>query len=436
MKVTLADIQTRPTAINKDLSGGFGTSSDYGSGWAAWLLKRLKKDAVRIPVLMLGYLASVLRRHGHEVRFTTKEPVAGTDVYLIYASLVEHNAELAFARRVRRGGARAGFVGSLASAMPERLVGDADFVISGGDAETPFLEEGGKKLDFQGIIQGRWLSNLDELPFPDWQAFPYREFRYAHYLKKSPTFTLSASRGCPYTCGYYCPYPAFQGKQFRMRSVENVVEEMAYLAREYGARSLLFRDPVFSLEKKRIRELCEAIRGKNLKIEWACETHLARLDPELIDMMQAAGCRGINVGVESVNPEILKSMHRTADNFRHQEEMIRYCEHKGVRIGAFFIFGNPEDTEETILSTIAYAQSLESSYAQFTINTPYPGTGYYEEMKPKLIETNLERFDIYTPTFKHEHLSKEALMRLKEKAYRDYYIRPSWLLRHLSRSVA
>jgi radical SAM superfamily enzyme YgiQ (UPF0313 family) len=246
---------------------------------------------------------------------------------------------------------------------------------------------------------------------------------------------MGASRGCPYSCGYYCPYPNVQGKKFRTRSVERVADEMAYLEKRFGARSVLFRDPVFSLDKKRAAELAEAVSARRLSIEWACETHLARLDEELVDLMAAAGCRGINVGIESVDPSVLKSVKRYSDDVVHQEAIIRYCESKGIRIGAFFIFGNPEDTRETIRATIAYAKSLESSYAQFTLNTPYVGTPYYDVMRPKLTETRWEKYDIYTPTFEHPHLTKEELLDLKEEAYRRYYFRPSWVGRHLVRNA-
>src|SRR5437870_12817731 len=101
MRITLADIQTRPTAINKDLSGGYGTSSDFGSSWFVGMMKRLKRNAVKLPVMTLGYLAAILRQRGHEVHFTQGDLVTGTDLYLVYSSLVEHSAELAFAAKVR-----------------------------------------------------------------------------------------------------------------------------------------------------------------------------------------------------------------------------------------------------------------------------------------------------------------------------------------------
>ena len=106
-----------------------------------------------------------------------------------------------------------------------------------------------------------------------------------------------------------------------------------------------------------------------------------------------------------------------------------------VKIGAFYIFGNLEDTEETIRSTIAYAKFLNTSYAQFTISTPYPGTKFYDEMKPKLTETKLDNFDIYTPTFTHPHLSHDTILRLKEEAYSGYYFRWKWLRRYMAESL-
>ncbi len=434
MRITLADIQTRPTAINKDLSGGYGTSSDFGSSWFVGMMKRLKRNAVKLPVMTLGYLAGILRQRGHDVRFTQGELVPGTDLYLVYSSLVEHTSELAFAKRIRAAnGARIGFVGSLATAMPDRFLPHGDFVVA-GEAEGCFVDAD-DALSLHGLVPGKQIEDLDTLPFPDWRPFPYGEFSYSHYLRERPFFPVTTSRGCPYSCVYYCPYPIFQGRQFRMRAVDAVVAEIEQLIKDYGARSLLFRDPIFTLEKKRVAALCETLLQGNIKIQWACETHLGRLDHELIDLMRAAGCRGINVGVESVSPDVLKSSHRKSDDVLHQEDIVRYCENNGVKIGAFYIFGNLDDTEETIRATIEYAKVLNTSYAQFTISTPYPGTKFYDEMKPKLTETNLDRFDIYTPTFTHPHLSSETILRLKEEAYSGYYFRWKWLRRYATDSL-
>lgn len=429
MRITLVDVQTRKTAINKDLSGGFGTSSDFGNGLAGTLLKKMKKHGVRLPVLAFGYLAAILRQQGHDVRFSTGASVPGTDLYLIYASLVEHAAEIDCARRLKQEeGARIGFMGSLATARPELFRAVADLVITG---EPEGLLADGGIITQSGVIRIEPLPDLDRLPFPDWDPFPYHQFSYAHYLPARPFFPILSSRGCPYSCGYYCPYPAFQGRQLRLRSVTNVVDEIEQLINKYQARSLLFRDPIFTLDKRRAGGIAEEIINRRLVIRWVCETHLSRLDPELIDIMFEAGLRGLNVGVESIDPEVLKGVKRKAYSLEHQETIIRYAEEKGIRVGAFYIFGNPGDTERSIQATIDYALGLNTSFAQFTISTPYPGTQFFEDLKDRLLTNRWEDFDIYTPTFAHPNFTPADLTELKQKAYSLYYFRWKWLRRYL-----
>ena len=79
-------------------------------------------------------------------------------------------------------------------------------------------------------------------------------------------------------CGYYCPYPMAQGKKYRKRSVKSLLAEIVYLIQIYGANSILFRDPYFSLDKKRTVSFAVELLESNLKINWACETRLDSLN--------------------------------------------------------------------------------------------------------------------------------------------------------------
>ncbi len=115
------------------------------------------------------------------------------------------------------------------------------------------------------------------------------------------------------------------------------------------------------------------------------------------------------------------------------EEIVNYCDKLGIRVTAFYLLGLPGDTEESIKNTVDYAKRLNTHVAQFFIHTPFPGTEYFEKVKHRLIEKDWEKFDCYTPVFRHENLSAQDLLRLKEWAFVSYYYRPSYAFKFLQR---
>ena len=223
------------------------------------------------------------------------------------------------------------------------------------------------------------------------------------------------------SCGYYCPYPASQGKKWRYRSVESIIDEIMYLKTDYKMNSILFRDAVFSLKKERTIQFGEELLSKNIKIDWACETIFKDLNKDLLILLRKAGLRAINIGIESENEEILKLNKRKAMEINQQEELIKFCNNIGIKINGFFILGLDGDNELTINNTINYAKSLKLYSAQFTISTPLPGTPFYDEKKKDFINSNLEDFDNNTLVFRHDNFTPQQLDVLKSNAFKRFY---------------
>ena len=146
--------------------------------------------------------------------------------------------------------------------------------------------------------------------------------------------------------------------------------------------------------------------------------------------MVMSGLKGINVGIESFNKEILNNISRKSSKKSHQEDIIEYSEKSGVKIGAFYILGTEFENKETIMQTIIYAKELNTTYAQFTLSTPYPEPNIYEDIANRIIEDDWENYDIYTPTFSHTNLSSKELKALLEKAFYSYYLRYKWLVKY------
>jgi len=431
MKAALLNpMPRRRGVVNKDISGGFGTVSDFGDSPVARTLTWLKRRGVRYPVLSFGYVAALFERAGWEV--VTGESAAdaeGADVALVYSSLVAHQTELRVADEVRaKRRARVGFIGPFASVKPELFSAHADFVIT-GEPERAIERLAGSRAEFAGVVSSLPIDDLDDLPFPAWRYFDSRSFRYRPYFPAGRGFfPVLSSRGCALSCAYYCPYTAVTGRKWRKRSPANVVAELEHLSTAYGARRILFRDPLFTLDRARSAEIADRIRAAGLRLEWVCETHLDYLDEELLDRMHAAGLRSIKVGIESASPQVLEGVRRHQPRQERIRRLLSHCDRRGIGVVAFYILGLPSDTLSSIEATIDYAAGLNTLGAQFTIATPYPGTGFFESASAegRLLTEDWEQFDIYTPVLRHDRLSPDELERLKSRAYQQYYWRAAW----------
>jgi radical SAM superfamily enzyme YgiQ (UPF0313 family) len=165
---------------------------------------------------------------------------------------------------------------------------------------------------------------------------------------------------------------------WRYRSPENVVDELEHLVRDLGVEYVIFRDPLFSANKKRVVAICEEIVRRRLSVKWRCETRVDCLDENTIAAMARAGCVGVNFGVESVDPQIQRNVDRkpiTPDEF---VVTVRLFRKYGIKTFAFFVVGLPGDTVETILASIRFALQLRPSWVQFTVATPFIGTRLFD----------------------------------------------------------
>jgi radical SAM superfamily enzyme YgiQ (UPF0313 family) len=428
MRVVIADIKGRGGFVNKDtVVGGYG-SRFRGFSWTTQWIERVRKLFQNVPSIHAGYLAAIFEQAGHEVHVTREEFVDG-DIALVLSSLVDYRHEIEWAEEAkRRYGMRVGFFGAPATHMPELLENHADFLIKGEPEQAAIRIAQGEVPS--GIMASPAIDDLNSLPFPAWHFFSSDDARHAvgRSIRASRrVFPILSSRSCPEFCTY-CPHRITA--PYRARSAENVVAEIEEICGRYREPYLIFRDPLFSEERERSTAIAEGILRKNLKVRFECETRLDDLDTELLELLHRAGLNTITFGVESVDPATLKRVGRRPIPPEHQKEIVFYCRNKGISTEGFFVLGFLTDTVESIRATIDYATDLNPTFALFKVLTPFPGTPLFKHMKSLITEPDWERFDGYTPTFKHPTLTHEDITHLLGLAYTRFYVRPSWALNY------
>jgi radical SAM superfamily enzyme YgiQ (UPF0313 family) len=273
-----------------------------------------------------------------------------------------------------------------------------------------------------------FIEDLDSLPFPARHLTPYKNY-YSLIAKRSPITTMLTSRGCPYRC-LFCHRP-HMGKKFRARSPENVVEEMEECI-EMGIREILFYDDTFNVDQQRVLDICNLIKERGLDVCWDIRARIDRVNREILTALKEAGCARIHYGVESANPRILRIL-RKGITVEQAERVIRMTKEVGIETLAYFMIGNPTETRGEILNTIKFAIKLEPDYCHFSITTPFPATPLYTLGLERGVFADYWREYAVNPTrdfvppLWEEGLNRDELVKLLERAYKSFYIRPAYV---------
>jgi len=221
------------------------------------------------------------------------------------------------------------------------------------------------------------IEELDSIPFPVRHLFPINKYpRRFLDLRTMPGDTISTSRGCPYSCNY-CSNRIIYGRIYRYRSPENIVNEIALLVKEYGTKAIYFREDIFTINKKRVIGICDEIRNRGIKIDWACESRVDTVDGEMLNSMKDAGCKTVWFGVESGSQEMLDRLNKQI-TVQQVKKTFDLCRKVGIRAGASFMIGIPGETVENIHKTIDFACSLKPALAWFCIFLGIPSSPMYE----------------------------------------------------------
>ncbi|HEX7445477.1 MAG TPA: radical SAM protein [Methanothrix sp.] len=367
------------------------------------------RSAFRFPPLGLGYLASSLEKNGYHPRildctFLTPEDAfqrakeAKADIVGIYSMVTMRSVSLMFARRLRDRCDLLVAGGPLPSCDPSSFWDDFDIVVK-GEGESAIVEivqayetdSGYDKIAGLAYRQGdraietrkRELQlDLDQIPFPSRNLFPNRMYmdHWKRHFGYSAT-TVMTTRGCPFSCEF-CSNAVF-GTSYRERSSENVLNEVEE-ALALGYERIHFADDVFTLNKKRIVQICDGIQSRGMDFKWECLGRVDSIDKTTAVAMKRAGCDRILFGIESGDGSTLGLMGKRI-SLEQAERAIEAARSAGLKTGAFFILCYPGENDDSVLKTIRFATSLPLDYLSFTMPYPLPGTRLFERVKNKSV---------------------------------------------------
>tara|TARA_B100001996_G_C18649965_1_gene589000 strand:- start:335 stop:1660 length:1326 start_codon:yes stop_codon:yes gene_type:complete len=424
--------------ISKDQNGGYGTANDYGDSLFSKFLKLLVKNSVDFPPLYSVQVCGELINMNYNVTYKRNEnDFDKYNLIIVPSSIVCHETEIKVIKHLTSIGKKVIVIGPFATNNTHYFK-DTGATILKGEPEMFFHNlkidnEFVKKLP--EVIECKNDYDLNELSYPGWEVIFKNYIPKMSFLGKGPAINIYASKGCPYKCFYYCVYPLQQGRKLRLKTPEKVLSEMIYFNEKLNVVNFIFRDPVFSLNRSHTIELCKKIIESKKKFNICIETHLKNIDNELALKLRDAGVKLIYVGIETSDENVKNNVNRSSETNALQIEKVNFLEKLGIKIKAMYIVGLPSDTKNVFLKTLDFANKLCSSYAQFSVFTPYPGTPIFNEYKDKLTTQKLEDFNQWKLVFKHENFSQEDIRNLLDLSYKKYYLNLNWLFNHLKKLI-
>lgn len=264
---------------------------------------------------------------------------------------------------------------------------DFAFIGEGEEIFPVFLKELVKKQPDFGRIPGLiwkkgekivgnpppiFIKDLDELPFPDYEAFSLE--KYPCYRKK--VLPLLTSRGCPYGCNY-CSVRLSMGRGFRARTPKNILEEINHWVRK-GYSNFEINDDCFSFDIDRAEKICDLISKEKLKIRFQLYNGIRvdKVSPSLLHKLKKAGCSFIAYGCETGNREVLKNIGKNI-TLEQVKQAVDWTNKAGIENAVNFIVGHKEETYPQALDSLRFAEKLPTNFVGFFGLIPYPGTEAY-----------------------------------------------------------
>ena len=247
-----------------------------------------------------------------------------------------------------------------------------------------------------GVVKNQekpFIKALDSLPFPAYDTL------IGHDLSvQNDRFGLITSRGCPYRCNFCVDHLLWRNTS-RFRKAEGVLEELFFLKKKYNLNSFIFQQDSFLNKKRLAEEVCAGIVGNKLNISFSCAARIDQIDANIVEILKDAGLIFIMLGIESGSQQMLDYMGKKI-TINQVRKSVQILKNAGIRIGAFFMVGLPDETERDMLATIQLIEELPLDFRSISVFTPLPGSNlYYRGIESGSISEKIDwrNFDYQSP---------------------------------------
>ncbi len=269
------------------------------------------------------------------------------------------------------------------------------------------------------------IPHPEQLPMPAYELL--QADKYFEPLLSAPFGLIQSARGCPYSCNFCVR--SF-GKRLTYRTTEQIIEEILFLKKTFGIKSLRFIDDTFTVHTRRVVEICQKMVELNMDIDWTCLSRIDTLREEMLPWMKKAGCKRIYFGVESGSTKVLRYFNKEID-MEQALSVLSKCSAYGIETVGFFIIGAPVEEETDFKESVDFAINAKFDYITVNEFTPYPGTVIFDALSSQV---DFSLFP-YKNEWKDASIHERNKQREKE-FYRLFYFRRKYVLQNIIKAIS
>jgi radical SAM superfamily enzyme YgiQ (UPF0313 family) len=294
--------------------------------------------------------------------------------------------------------------------MQEESKAHAEAVVLGEAEEIWFqVLSDFKQGTLKAFYKAPNFCNLKRLPLPKRNLLDRKAYFFVN--------TIQTTRGCPFDCEF-CSVTSFYGRTYRVRPVEDVIDEMASMERGF----VFFVDDNIVGNPSYAKELFKALIPLNIK--WFSQAALNIVkDRELLDLARRSGCKGLFIGFESLSQESLNAMGKSMNTVNRYKDEIKMIHDHGIGIQGSFIFGTDQDDNSIFSDVLRFVEKTHLEAVLFSVLTPFPGTRIQEALlrQNRIIHTNWDKYDMNHVVFRPQRMTPAQLQGGLNWAYKRLY---------------
>ncbi|MBI3009076.1 MAG: B12-binding domain-containing radical SAM protein [Candidatus Omnitrophica bacterium] len=242
----------------------------------------------------------------------------------------------------------------------------------------------GKEGVYHSTPRAGRIREIDKIPLPAWDLTPLenylsRELNY--HIRRGRTIPMLATRGCPYRCTF-CSNSNMWGNPWIARDPELVADEMEYYIEHYKAANFVFSDLTAVVSREGIVNSCNEILNRRIDRTWQLPTlRTEAIDSDVLKLMYRAGCRELDVAIESGSKDVLESVNKR----NNPEKMVLLIKNGvgiGMNLSSNIVLGLPKEGLKEFLKTywlvvkLAWTGLQEVNVFPFI---PYPGSELFRD---------------------------------------------------------